>query len=69
MRGRYGVFDALDYTKERMNGNKKSEPVKTFMAQHQGLILNSINNIINKNILKKRFRKRCIIDRNRRIYI
>ena len=55
MRGKYGFFDALDYTKERMNGNKKSEPVKTFMAHHQGLILNSINNIINKNILKKRF--------------
>ena len=55
MKGKYGFFDSLDFTKERMNGNKKSEPVKTFMAHHQGLILNSINNILNKNILQKRF--------------
>lgn len=56
MKGKYGFFDAIDFTKERMNNGKKSEPVKTFMAHHQGLILNSINNILNKNILKKRFR-------------
>ena len=55
MTGKYGFFDAIDFTKERMRDEKEYEPVKTYMAHHQGLILNSINNILNKNILQKRF--------------
>lgn len=55
MKGEYGFFESIDFTKERLNQGKKYEPVKTYMAHHQGLILNSINNIINKNILKRRF--------------
>lgn len=55
MTGEYGFFDALDFTKERMRTGREYEPVKTYMAHHQGLILNSINNILNKNILQKRF--------------
>ena len=55
MRGQYGFFDSIDFTKERLNPSKKYEPVKTYMAHHQGLILNSINNLVNKNILKRRF--------------
>ena len=55
MRGKYGFFEAVDFTKERLNFKKEYDIVKTYMAHHQGLILNSINNTINQNILKKRF--------------
>ncbi len=55
MRGQYGFYDSLDFTKERILGEKKYEPVRTFMAHHEGLILNSINNILNRNILIRRF--------------
>lgn len=57
MRSKYGFYDALDFTRERINVRKKYEPVKTYMAHHQGLILNTINNILNKDILRKRFMK------------
>ncbi len=57
MRNKYGFYDALDFTRERINSDKKYEPVKTYMAHHQGLILNNINNILNKDILRKRFMK------------
>jgi len=57
MRAKYGFYDSLDFTRERINSRKKYEPVKTYMAHHQGLILNSINNILNKEILRKRFMK------------
>lgn len=57
MRAKYGFYDSLDFTRERINPRKKYEPVKTYMAHHQGLILNSINNILNKDILRKRFMK------------
>ena len=55
MRSKYGFFDSLDFTKERIGSKKEYEPVKTYMAHHQGLIINSINNLLNKEILKKRF--------------
>lgn len=55
MRWKYGFFDSLDFTKERILNKKEYEPVQTYMAHHQGLILNSINNVINKNKLKHRF--------------
>lgn len=54
--GKYGFYEAVDYTLSRV-GNKGKVPVKTYMAHHQGLILLSINNVLNKNILKKRFNK------------
>lgn len=52
---KYGFFEAIDYTPNRQNLNSRYEVVKTYMAHHQGLILLSINNLFNNNILQKRF--------------
>ncbi len=54
--GKYGYYDAIDFTNSRLQ-DKKYAQVKTFMAHHQGLILMSINNALNKNIFQKRFEK------------
>ncbi len=55
MYGKYGFYEAIDYTPERVRNKHKFEPVKTYMAHHQALILLSINNLINNNILQERF--------------
>ncbi|MBR3133783.1 MAG: hypothetical protein IKG42_07030 [Clostridia bacterium] len=57
MRGKYGFYESIDFTKERLRKGEKYAPVKTFMAHHQGLILLSINNYLNNNILQERFYK------------
>ena len=57
MYGKYGFYEAIDYTPNRTSKNKKYETVKTYMAHHQALILLSINNLFNNNILQKRFMK------------
>ena len=54
MYGKYGFYESIDYTPVRMKNNKKVV-VKTYMAHHQGLIFLSLNNLLNNNILKKRF--------------
>ena len=54
---KYGFYESLDFTPERVGKGKKAEVVKTYMAHHQGLILLSINNLINQLILQKRFTK------------
>ena len=57
MYGKYGLYEAIDFTPERLGKNKKYEVVKTYMAHHQALILLSINNLVNNNILQNRFHK------------
>ena len=55
MNGKYGFYESIDFTPERVDKGKKANVVKTYMAHHQGLILLSINNLFNNNILQKRF--------------
>ena len=49
----YGFYESIDYTPGRNKNGK--QPVKTYMAHHQGLILLSIDNLMNNNIIQKRF--------------
>ena len=62
MYGKYGFYESIDYTPERVERGRVSCVVKTYMAHHQGLILLSINNLFNNNILQKRFMKNPEID-------
>ncbi|GAA0181782.1 glucoamylase family protein [Clostridium sediminicola] len=53
--GRYGLYEAIDYTKDRMPKGKKKAVVKCFMVHHLGMSLLSLDNVLNQNILQKRF--------------
>ncbi|URZ17704.1 GH36-type glycosyl hydrolase domain-containing protein [Clostridium felsineum] len=53
--GKYGFYEAIDYTKERLKGKNNKLVVKCFMVHHEGMSLMSLDNVINDNILQKRF--------------
>lgn len=55
--GRYGFYDAADYTKERIPKGKKKGLVKCFMVHHEGMSFMSLDNVLNNNILQERFHK------------
>ncbi len=55
MYDKFGFYEAIDYTPERVEKGENSAIVRTYMAHHQGLILLSINNLFQDNILQKRF--------------
>lgn len=57
MYGKYGFYESIDYTPSRLPVGKEYAIVETYMAHHQALILLSINNLVNNNILQKRFLK------------
>ena len=57
MYDKFGFYESIDFTPERVEKGKTSSVVKTYMAHHQGLILLSINNLFNNQILQKRFMK------------
>ncbi len=57
MMGEYGLYEAIDYTKAHSGMKKKGHIVKSFMAHHQGMILTSIFNVLNNNLLQDLFHK------------
>ena len=55
LEGKYGFYEAIDYTRERLPKGKKKVIIKCFMVHHQGMSLMALDNIINNNILQERF--------------
>ncbi len=52
---RYGFFESIDYTSDRLQKKQKSFILRSFMAHHQGMSLVAINNLLNFNIMQRRF--------------
>ena len=57
LRGEYGYYEAVDYTLSRLPEHLEKGIVKSYMSHHQGMILVSINNLLNKNIMVNRFHR------------
>lgn len=53
--GRYGFFEAIDYTQTRLHNGKKKRIVRSYMAHHQGMILSSILNTLTGGKLQELF--------------
>ncbi|KUO77746.1 MAG: hypothetical protein APF77_17805 [Clostridia bacterium BRH_c25] len=58
---RYGFYEAIDYTPERLKKGKKSSIVRSFMAHHQGMSFLALNNIINGYAMQERFHREPVI--------
>ena len=52
---RYGFYEAIDYTPERLPQNQKRIHIRAFMAHHQGMSLVAIDNVLNGNVMQERF--------------
>lgn len=55
--GRYGLYEAIDFTKNRTPKDSDFKIVKSFMVHHQGMSLMALNNILNNFILQRRFHR------------
>ncbi len=52
---RFGFYEAIDYTPERLPPNQECAVIQAFMAHHQGMILVALNNLVHSDIMQKRF--------------
>lgn len=52
---RYGFFESIDYTPERLPTNQNSFILRSFMAHHQGMSLVALDNLLNRSIMQRRF--------------
>ena len=56
MSGRYGFYEAIDYTPERVPPEHKGGVVlRTWMAHHQGMSLLALDNLLNGSPMQQRF--------------
>lgn len=60
-RGRYGYYEALDYTPTRVPENEPVAVVRTYMAHHQGMTLVAIANTLQDGAMRGRFHAEPII--------
>lgn len=57
LEGRYGFYEAVDYTTRRIPKGSGREIIKSYMVHHQGMGLMAIHNVLKKNILQERFHR------------
>ncbi len=55
LRGRYGFYEAVDYTPGRVMGDGRYSVVKSYMVHHLGMSLLALDNLLNNFIMQERF--------------
>ncbi len=55
MQGRYGLYEAIDYSVQRLSIGQEKEIVRSYMAHHQGMILLALGNYLQGNRMVERF--------------
>ncbi|MEO8156409.1 MAG: glucoamylase family protein [Betaproteobacteria bacterium] len=53
--GKYGFYEAIDYTPSRLPRGQSSAVVRSFMSHHQGMILLALGRLILDSPMQKRF--------------
>ncbi|MHB0939723.1 MAG: glucoamylase family protein, partial [Armatimonadota bacterium] len=61
MENRYGLYEALDYTADRLPSGEKFAIVRSEMAHHQGMSLLAIANTLQGNVMQQRFHAEPIV--------
>ena len=59
--GRYGFFEALDFTPTRLAEDQKVAFVRCYMAHHQGMSLIALANVVLNEVMRRRFHSTPII--------
>ncbi|SFH82008.1 GH36-type glycosyl hydrolase domain-containing protein [Modicisalibacter xianhensis] len=59
--GRYGFYEALDFTRSRVPEDEEVAIVRSFMAHHQGMSIVAIANTLHDGRMRERFHREPII--------
>ena len=52
---RYGFYEAIDFTPERLPKNQTQVIIHSFMAHHQGMSLVALDNVLHDDVMQRRF--------------
>ncbi|MDO5499625.1 MAG: glucoamylase family protein, partial [Propionibacteriaceae bacterium] len=54
-RGRYGFYEAVDFTADRLPRDEQFAVVRSYMAHHQGMTVVAIHNVVLDGLMRERF--------------
>ncbi|HWL71332.1 MAG TPA: glucoamylase family protein [Geminicoccus sp.] len=60
-RGRYGFYEAVDFTRSRLPDGENCAIVRNFMAHHQGMTIVAIANVLQDGCMRARFHREPMI--------
>jgi len=60
-RGRYGFYEALDFTRARVPDGERVAIVRAFMAHHQGMTITAIADALLDGVMRNRFHAEPIV--------
>jgi cyclic beta-1,2-glucan synthetase len=60
-RGRYGFYEALDFTVARLPEDTELVVVRAYMAHHQGMALVALVNILQRGAMRRRFHSEPLV--------
>jgi cyclic beta-1,2-glucan synthetase len=60
-RGRYGFYEALDFTRERVPETERVALVRAYMAHHQGMLLVALANVLLDGTMRRHFNREPLI--------
>ena len=59
--GRYGLYEAVDFTSERIPVGTSFKVIQSFMAHHQGMSLLALDNVLYGNVMQQRLHSEALI--------
>ncbi|MDD2234651.1 MAG: glucoamylase family protein [Desulfitobacteriaceae bacterium] len=59
--GRYGLYEAVDFTAERIPSDEPFRVIKSLMAHHQGMSFLALNNVLSNNWLQQCFHANTMV--------
>jgi cyclic beta-1,2-glucan synthetase len=61
VRGQYGWYDAVDYTRARVPDGAKYAIARAYMAHHQAMSVVAISNVLSDGAMRERFHSEAIV--------
>jgi cyclic beta-1,2-glucan synthetase len=59
--GTYGLYEAIDYTPDRLPQGQSSAIVRSYMAHHQGMVFVALVNVLLGNVVPRRLRAEAAV--------
>lgn len=67
LEGRYGLYEAVDFTPARLTGGDGYEVTRSYMSHHLGMSLVAIDNVLRENVMQRRFMRDCSMSAYRQL--
>ena len=67
LEGKYGLYEAVDFTASRVGGAGRRQAVRSYMVHHLGMSLVAVDNALRGGVMQRRFLRDCAMSAYREL--